>query len=325
MADSHTASASPGGGSAVEDHHGRRINGLVQYNYNQCPQSPSLHCRNGSTCRPGVADLSGHEHLGLQAHEGGFYCACPKGFTGHECQLEVDECDGASCYNGSTCKSTRNGYYCDCNALNDRSEETDTKFAGLQCQHESTSLCAVSLVGETSPNHQFCTNHGKCVKLVSGGEPHPGCLCKSGWDGDHCEIRSDVFARNPAMASDGGSSKTTNVLIGVMVAVMVVVVLGISVLIYRSRKGKGGTENVPSSAVFQGTKAAEEGGEKKRLSEGDLDPDGSGTLGNGTSENGGDDVMLKLGEEMFEATEDDDGGDMEMTSNGAYKPETEIV
>ena len=62
--------------------------------------------------------------------------------------------------------------YCDCNQLNEDSGPTAMKFAGLMCQHESTSMCAASLVGTHSPNHQFCTNHGKCVKLVSDTEPH---------------------------------------------------------------------------------------------------------------------------------------------------------
>ena len=144
--------------------------------YTQCPQVPSLHCRNGSVCESGVATFGKqHDHLGLQTHESGYYCKCLPGYIGHECAVQVDDCEGEtgynpsdptgslhSCYHGSTCRTSDSGSYCDCKSLNKSSDPVATKYAGLMCQHESTSMCAVTMLLENSaPDQQFCTNHGK--------------------------------------------------------------------------------------------------------------------------------------------------------------------
>lgn len=173
------------------------------------------------------------------------------------------------------------------------------------CQHESTSLCAVSLVGEQAPNHQFCTNHGKCVKMVTGGEPHPGCICKDGWMGDHCEISRDPFATLPQMQSAGGGT-SGKVLFSVLVVAIVAAVATIGVIMMKARRKRNAADG-PSPVVFQGQTKT-----KTVVGEGDLEPDGSGTLGSPTKDREG-------------ATEDDDDGDMELSANPGYVPETEVV
>ncbi|EJK48803.1 hypothetical protein THAOC_32369 [Thalassiosira oceanica] len=109
--------------------------------YAQCPEVPSLHCKNGSVCEDGVATFGKlHDHLGLQTHESGFYCKCLPGYIGHECTIQVDDCKGKkrynpsnptgalhSCYHGSTCRTSDSGSYCDCNSLNKSSDPIDTK------------------------------------------------------------------------------------------------------------------------------------------------------------------------------------------------------
>lgn len=255
---------------------------LVQYDYNPCPQVPTLHCRNGSTCTPGVGSFGGqHEHLDLQTHESGYYCKCKDGFIGHECQLEVDECQGGSgapsCYNGSKCQSSGGGASCDCNELNRNSGALDTKFSGAMCQHESTSFCAVSLVGNFAPNHQFCTNHGDCKKLVTGNQQHPGCDCKPGWMGEHCEIRTDPFAKTPNMnksQAQGGNKTTSIIMFSLMIVAVVIVALLIAYQVFVAKK----KTNTSSDAVFQGEKPRQ-----ASVGEGDLNPDGSGTLGSPTN------------------------------------------
>ena len=184
--------------------------------YYICPQVPSLHCHNNSTtCIEGNASIDArrHSHLNLPTQEGGYHCVCQEGFIGHECRMQVDNCNDddpttLSCYHGSKCRSTHNnnkskdggddhgGYYCDCLQLNNNEiihngPTTAKKYAGLMCQHEATSLCAAALVGITTTSSsssgyfqpttgdQFCTNHGKCVKLVTSyDDSHPGCVCQ---------------------------------------------------------------------------------------------------------------------------------------------------
>ena len=42
-----------------------------QYDYTVCPEVPTLHCKNGSTCTPGIASFGQHNHLDLQTHDSG--------------------------------------------------------------------------------------------------------------------------------------------------------------------------------------------------------------------------------------------------------------
>ncbi|KAL7546826.1 hypothetical protein ACHAWF_010157 [Thalassiosira exigua] len=253
--------------------------------YNACPQVPSLRCKNGSTCEEGVGDWGRHhENLDLQRHEGGYYCKCLSGYIGHECAIQVDDCDGdsgydpsdptgvlQSCYHGARCRSTGGadrGFYCDCKELNMDTGPTATKFAGLMCQHESTGLCAASMTREgAAPNEQFCTNHGTCVKMVQGGEAHPGCACKEGWLGDRCEVRADVLAS--IQKSEAGTNAVAGkVLFGLLVgAIGCVTVLIVVVLVQARRKMMRERANVGGS------------GELPRKTVADVEPDGSGTLG----------------------------------------------
>jgi len=268
-----------------------------------CPQVPTLHCKNGSTCEEGIASFGKHhDHLDLQTHESGYYCKCIDGFIGHECGIQVDDCSDSgytpsdptgvlrSCYHGSQCRTSGAGFYCDCDKLNHEMGSTATKFAGMMCQHESTSLCAASLVERgRSPNGQFCTNHGKCVKMVADDEPHPGCVCMEGWIGDHCEVRNDMMlvnARNNAKnGSDDGEGRGDPVA-GIILFSMLMVAMGSITIYIVVILAKTKRETDGSGGVGDGD------GDKKVVGVGDLDADGSGTLG--TSANNGDDGVVSV-------------------------------
>jgi Notch-like protein len=45
-------------------------------------------CQNGGNCTDGV-DM--------------FTCSCPAGYTGQECQTNIDDCSPDPCQNGGTC------------------------------------------------------------------------------------------------------------------------------------------------------------------------------------------------------------------------------
>mmetsp|Transcript_12607 Transcript_12607/g.26507 ORF Transcript_12607/g.26507 Transcript_12607/m.26507 type:complete len:330 (-) Transcript_12607:92-1081(-) len=258
--------------------------------YTSCPQVPSLKCRNGSTCILGEATFdSKHDSLDLLTHESGYHCDCLPGFIGHECEVQVDDCgtNGSgnggedpfgsilhSCYHGSSCRQSGSGYYCDCDSLNNESAPMASKFAGLMCEHEATSLCAVSLVQTSAPNGQFCTNHGKCVKFVTEGEEHPGCECRSGWMGDHCEIRADAFAAlgmkkmEEGSGSGGGGNKTAGTVLFSILIIAIVGVLGVIVAIV-----------IKAKRAEQGPREKAVGKTAMDLGVADLEADGSGTFG----------------------------------------------
>ena len=50
----------------------------------------------------------------LQKIEDQFRCFCKSGFTGRQCNMEVDECASQPCVNGASCHDVINGFTCEC-------------------------------------------------------------------------------------------------------------------------------------------------------------------------------------------------------------------
>jgi len=43
-----------------------------------------------------------------------FSCACPSGFNGTQCEINIDDCTPSACANGGTCIDGVNSYECRC-------------------------------------------------------------------------------------------------------------------------------------------------------------------------------------------------------------------
>ena len=54
---------------------------------------------NNATCQDNVA---------------GYNCACAPGWKGAHCEIDIDECDSAPCYNGAKCLEALDWYECEC-------------------------------------------------------------------------------------------------------------------------------------------------------------------------------------------------------------------
>ena len=60
-------------------------------------------CLNGATC---VDDIDSYQ------------CLCVNGFSGKQCQLEIDECESDPCQNGATCVNYVDSFVCTCMVRN---------------------------------------------------------------------------------------------------------------------------------------------------------------------------------------------------------------
>ena len=159
------------------------------------------------------------------------------------------------------------------------------------CQHFSTSFCAVTLVGNHAPNHQLCMNHSECERLVLGGDPHPGCICKTGYTGDHCEVQSDAFGVQSSSRGSANDARDTmsKTMFGIMIVVILVVTSSIVYLVAKNRRidksswreNYNPESSLPASSeltVNNTTTKTTSSLRKTEVGEGDLDPDGSGTM-----------------------------------------------
>ncbi|KAK7505069.1 hypothetical protein BaRGS_00003639, partial [Batillaria attramentaria] len=140
-------------------------------------------CLNGGTC---VDETGGYRCLcpvpfaGLdcQLH---YRCQCSPGWTGQQCETDVNEClVGASspssthppCENGGQCVNVAGGYMCVCPVFwTGQRCETDA----LECDGEGVTETVAGKGGK------YCQNNGTCVEQTGAA---PLCQCTSG---EYCE------------------------------------------------------------------------------------------------------------------------------------------
>jgi len=148
---------------------------------------------------PGVCNLNYPQHGDqCECPSGTFgdHCECPEGWHGLYCQHKVEDCDGEGehfCLHGSKCvkDSVTNQHACDCTEA-DQHSIGGFLFVGFSCEQATNTVCT-KLEGDPIPGKplSFCDNGGTCKKMVSQDEGHPGCDCKDGWKGPHCEYKDD--------------------------------------------------------------------------------------------------------------------------------------
>uniref|UniRef100_A0A7S2U8S7 Delta-like protein n=1 Tax=Attheya septentrionalis TaxID=420275 RepID=A0A7S2U8S7_9STRA len=175
------------------------------------PPKCNLDCENKGICRKGVKDfgVGGGSKWGLAflnvTHLNYEHCVCPEGFTGLQCEYEVETCENGehNCLNGGACvKVAAEGdeykHACDCAGDADSTHH----FSGFFCEHAATSICTVddpstSALDHVFNVHAFCTNGGTCKKKVGEKDKHAGCACPKGFEGGHCELNLAISANAP--------------------------------------------------------------------------------------------------------------------------------
>ena len=88
-------------------------------------------------------------------------CSCPEGFSGENCEININDCTESSCQNGGTCIDGVNMFTCQCvNGYTGDNCETDPN----PCEY---------------PVHVECGQHGDCF--------NGKCACNDGYTGDNCD------------------------------------------------------------------------------------------------------------------------------------------
>jgi len=122
-------------------------------------------------------------------------CKCQPGYVGEDCSMKVERCEDATgpesvdaCYNNGRCYMTEDVrddstvliWKCDCR----ESYGEARRYAGHMCEYPAEASCER---GNDASEYAFCVNGGRCVRLVERSERHPGCECKAGYEGRHCQ------------------------------------------------------------------------------------------------------------------------------------------
>ncbi|XP_078692524.1 uncharacterized protein LOC144922543 [Branchiostoma floridae x Branchiostoma belcheri] len=102
--------------------------------------------------------------------DGGYNCTCSPGWTGQDCQQDINECASKPCLHG-TCENKDGGYMCICSS----------GWTGQNCQQDINE-CA------SKPCH-----YGICVNQDGGYK----CTCSSGWTGQNCQQDINECSRSP--------------------------------------------------------------------------------------------------------------------------------
>uniref|UniRef100_A0A4W3HC60 EGF-like domain-containing protein n=1 Tax=Callorhinchus milii TaxID=7868 RepID=A0A4W3HC60_CALMI len=100
-------------------------------------------------------------------------------FTGHYCEVNVDDCQGHQCRNGGRCVDGINTYTCHC----------PPQWEGPLCSRDVVEC----------EQRGVCENGGTCINMVGGYV----CVCVNGWSGDRCT--HNINDCRAALCSEGAT------------------------------------------------------------------------------------------------------------------------
>ena len=121
-------------------------------------------------------------------------CDCAAGYSGTNCQTDIDDCTPNPCKNGANCTDNPNGYTCGCVA----------GYSGTNCE----------ITDECTPTGNECQNDGTCQTNGTSYE----CDCATGFSGTNCDTNIDDCVSNPcqngANCTDIVNGYTCNCVVG---------------------------------------------------------------------------------------------------------------
>lgn len=157
----------------------------VLVGYEPCASAP---CQHGGTChsfldlQPSLSILDSPQLVfSSPSASRSFSCSCPSGFSGRQCQEQLNPCSPSPCADGAPCQpDAADGFRCLCPP--DRQ--------GVRCEMRREDSCA------SGP----CKNGGSCREAPDGSF---FCLCRLGFKGSLCELATDGC--RPSRCRNGGT------------------------------------------------------------------------------------------------------------------------
>lgn len=128
---------------------------FCQRDINECIISSP--CQNRATC---------------QNLFGTYKCFCQSGFSGRNCEVNIDDCERQPCENGGTCSDQVDDYNCSCQA----------GFKGKNCS-----------INIDECESQPCVNAILCEDRINDYQ----CNCKPGYTGKNCNSNIDECVSQP--------------------------------------------------------------------------------------------------------------------------------
>jgi protein crumbs len=206
---------------------------MCELDVQECAEAP---CLNDGLCfeksnvslymsdMPGLPAFFETEFFYSQAE--GYVCSCMPGYTGINCEVNINECESKPCLHGE-CIDGIAEYTCKCNpgyeGVNCEIEINECerykpcqhgscidRINDYDCQCETDwggKNCSVALIG---CNDVVCQNKGSCTPWLVGETDHKAnCTCTAGYDGQWCQSRTSVsltgnsYIKVPSSRSEG--------------------------------------------------------------------------------------------------------------------------
>ncbi|KAH0618332.1 hypothetical protein JD844_017435 [Phrynosoma platyrhinos] len=148
----------------------------------------SYHCTctkgwTGTNCEINIDECASNPcvHGNCSDRTASYTCMCDLGYTGARCEEDINDCHGHLCANGATCMDGINGYSCLCAG----------NFTGRFCRQ----VKPPSTVCGNENRSLTCYNYGNCSELQGYLE----CLCLPGFTGQRCEVDINECNSDPCL------------------------------------------------------------------------------------------------------------------------------